>query len=211
MSYHLTNIDPTPVLGELVAIAAKRTGFDIEYRLGGQTYGEMDWVDAAEAHDAGYRPDPSTGALFLNGPMVEDLGPFWNELERLSALIVKPLDEPILDADYPIYGGFWYVVDGKPQQCEYFNGESNRGITVAECKRRFGIGEIRRCDIVGRQQRAAVQPNRTQWDRNFCTQMQDDPTIAATFTKPGHWRPNGRTIQQAYRRPRCSNKIKKVK
>ena len=57
------------------------------------------------------------------------------------------LDEPILEDDYPIYAGYWYVVDGKPVRSNYYD------ITAAEFKRRLNAGEIRRCDAVERKLR----------------------------------------------------------
>jgi hypothetical protein len=58
--------------------------------------------------------------------------------------MAKKLDEPILPDDYPIYGMYCYVVDGKVIQSDWHD------ITVAEYKRRTGASEIRRCDMVAR-------------------------------------------------------------
>jgi hypothetical protein len=57
---------------------------------------------------------------------------------------MEEFNEPILDDDYPVYGDYWYVVDGKPQRSDWHN------ITVAKYKRLMGAKEIRRCDISGR-------------------------------------------------------------
>lgn len=53
------------------------------------------------------------------------------------------LDERILEDDYPIYGDFIYIADGKPYRSDY------HGITVRDLKRREGFKEIRRYDIGG--------------------------------------------------------------
>lgn len=54
------------------------------------------------------------------------------------------LREPILEDDYPIYGGYFYVADGKPITSNW------HGITAKEFKLRENIKELRRCDAVGR-------------------------------------------------------------
>lgn len=68
-------------------------------------------------------------------------------------MIHKPLNEPILGNDQRILGGYWYVIDGRPKLCEYFADQQNSGISVAECKHRFGFSEIRRYDKIGRVKR----------------------------------------------------------
>lgn len=52
------------------------------------------------------------------------------------------LNEPILSDDYPVYCGYWYVVDGAPAR-------SNITGTVSDLKRQ-GAKEVRRCDAVKR-------------------------------------------------------------
>jgi len=52
--------------------------------------------------------------------------------------------EPILPDDYPVYGDYLYVVDGKPYRSDWHN------ITVKELKAREGFKEIRRCNIFAR-------------------------------------------------------------
>jgi hypothetical protein len=54
------------------------------------------------------------------------------------------LDEPILPDDYPIYGDYWYVADGKPVRSDWHD------ITAAQLKRAIGAKELRRCDLLGR-------------------------------------------------------------
>lgn len=59
------------------------------------------------------------------------------------------LDERVLPDDYPIYGDYLYVVDGKVTRSDW------HGITVREYKAREGVEEVRRCDIEGRRALAA--------------------------------------------------------
>lgn len=54
------------------------------------------------------------------------------------------LNEPILADNYPVYGGYTYVADGKPVVCPLGRAK------VADLKKELGAKEIRRCDIVGR-------------------------------------------------------------
>lgn len=55
-------------------------------------------------------------------------------------------NEDILPDDYPIYGGFFYVADGKPVISDWY------GIIPArEFKLREKITELRRCNIAYRQ------------------------------------------------------------
>lgn len=51
------------------------------------------------------------------------------------------LNEPILPDDYPIYGDYLYIVDGKVYRSDW------HGITVRQLKRELGATEVRRCDI----------------------------------------------------------------
>lgn len=62
--------------------------------------------------------------------------------------VAAELNEPVLADDYPIYGGYWYVADGRPVNSDW------HGITAREFKRRECVKELRRCDIVGRQRAA---------------------------------------------------------
>ena len=55
------------------------------------------------------------------------------------------LNEPVLPDDYPVYGDYLYVADGKVIRSDL------HGLTVADLKRDVGAKEIRRCDIYGRQ------------------------------------------------------------
>lgn len=56
----------------------------------------------------------------------------------------RPLNEPELPDNYPIYGGYWYLVDGKPYLSDW------HGITANELKKRLKAKEIKRCDAIGR-------------------------------------------------------------
>lgn len=67
------------------------------------------------------------------------------------------LDEPILKDDYPVYCGYCYVGDGKVVISPVSG-------SVAQLKLWLNLKEVRRCDIVGRQNQAeekkkAFNPN----------------------------------------------------
>ena len=65
-------------------------------------------------------------------------------IRRVSMYPMTELNEPVLPDDYPIYGMYCYVVDGKVVRSDWHD------ITVADYKRRTGASEIRRCDMVAR-------------------------------------------------------------
>ena len=54
------------------------------------------------------------------------------------------LDEPVLPDDYPIYGNYAYVADGRVIISNWHD------ITAREFKLREGIRELRRCDMASR-------------------------------------------------------------
>lgn len=54
------------------------------------------------------------------------------------------LKEPILEDDYPVYGNYFYVVDGEVYMSNWHD------VTVAYLKWRLGAIEVRRCDLYGR-------------------------------------------------------------
>jgi hypothetical protein len=56
----------------------------------------------------------------------------------------KELNEPVLDADYPMYGDYFYVVDGEVRRSHLHD------VTVARYKRITGAKEVRRCDAIAR-------------------------------------------------------------
>lgn len=62
-------------------------------------------------------------------------------------MTLRELDERILEDDYPVFGDFYYVVDGRVVRSDWHE------ITVLELKVRLGGGEVRRCDTIGRLQR----------------------------------------------------------
>lgn len=49
-------------------------------------------------------------------------------------------DETVLPDDYPIYGDYYYLADGKPYRSDWHD------ITASELKRREGFKELRRCN-----------------------------------------------------------------
>lgn len=53
------------------------------------------------------------------------------------------LNEPILEDDYPVFAGYWYVMDGVPRQSDV-SGDVRR-VKVAH-----NVKEVRRCDAVRR-------------------------------------------------------------
>ena len=71
---------------------------------------------------------------------------------RTDGATQMPLDEDILEDDYPIYADYLYVADGNVVRSDY------HGITAREFRNRIGATELRRCDIFGRRKAAlAVQ------------------------------------------------------
>lgn len=64
------------------------------------------------------------------------------------------LEEPLLPDDYPVYGDYLYVADGRVVRSDVFG-------TVRDLKRDTKAMEIRRCDIVGR----ASIPRKVQHER----------------------------------------------
>lgn len=49
-------------------------------------------------------------------------------------------DETILPPDYPIYGDYFYLADGKVYKSDWHD------VTVRELKAREGFKEVRRCN-----------------------------------------------------------------
>jgi hypothetical protein len=65
-------------------------------------------------------------------------------------MTMNDLNEPVLPDDYPVYGDYLYVVDGKLYRSDWHD------ITVRQLKAREGFKEIRRCDIYGRKRSAPL-------------------------------------------------------
>jgi hypothetical protein len=59
-------------------------------------------------------------------------------------------NEEVLPDDYPVYGDYLYVADGKVYRSYW------HGVTVGELKRCEGFREVRRCNIYAR--KAAMVP-----------------------------------------------------
>ena len=59
-------------------------------------------------------------------------------------------NEPVLPDDYPVFGDYLYVADGKPYRSDW------HGITVRELKRHEGFSEVRRCNIEARRRALEV-------------------------------------------------------
>lgn len=164
------DIEHSSVIAELVALAAERTKKKIEYR---------------EIPDY-YRNGKRLGVLWSASHGY--VGDFTAELDRLRAIVKEPLNEPILEDDYPVYQGRLYVANGKVR--EFIDGEN---MTVGRWKalriRNVDpINEVRRCDIVGRQLRLPVKESKP---------------ASLTISSERH-------SGQRARRRRSSNKIRKV-
>lgn len=56
--------------------------------------------------------------------------------------------ETVLPDDYPVYGDYLYVCDGRVVRSDVFG-------TVRDLRRDTGATEVRRCDIVGRSKATA--------------------------------------------------------
>lgn len=54
-------------------------------------------------------------------------------------------NEDVLEDDYPIYGNYLYIADGKVYMSDW------HGITVGQLKAKEGFKEVRRCNMSARQ------------------------------------------------------------
>lgn len=59
-------------------------------------------------------------------------------------------NEHLLEDDYPVYGDYLYVADGKVYRSDY------HGVTVKYLKAKEGFKEVRRCNISARKAALAV-------------------------------------------------------
>lgn len=136
----LGNISKSAVSQELVELACRNTGIKVEY---------------SPTHDPSDLPKPRMDAFsYPYTPLKasvwtddadQNLGLFWEEYDRLSRIVKKPLDEPILRDDFPLKTGYMYLRDSQPFE---FLEEP---MTVRRYLNRFPqYSEIRRCDIYGR-------------------------------------------------------------
>ncbi len=55
-------------------------------------------------------------------------------------------NEEVLEDDYPVYGNYLYVADGRVYMSDW------HGITVGQLKASEKFGEVRRCNISARRQ-----------------------------------------------------------
>ena len=62
----------------------------------------------------------------------------------MTALDKQALNEPILPDDYPVYGNYLYVADGKVVRSDWHE------VTARFFKAKEGVKELRRCDMAGR-------------------------------------------------------------
>lgn len=68
-------------------------------------------------------------------------------IEKLYMDVYEPgkhYDEKLLEDNYPVFFGFWYLVDGEPT-VSHLDGNAK------QLKNQLGAKEIRSCDCVGRQ------------------------------------------------------------
>lgn len=68
----------------------------------------------------------------------------------MSDIVTGFENEHLLEDDYPVYGDYLYVADGKVYRSDW------HGVTVAELKRREGFREVRRCNIAARKAALAI-------------------------------------------------------
>lgn len=61
-------------------------------------------------------------------------------------------DEGILPDDYPVYGNYLYVADGKVIMSDW------HGVTVGYMKVKEGFKEVRRCNIYARKAALEAKP-----------------------------------------------------
>lgn len=54
--------------------------------------------------------------------------------------------ERVLEDDYPVHFGYWYVVDGEPVQCELCGEYA----TALDLRTSLQASEIRHCDLRAR-------------------------------------------------------------
>lgn len=184
--YCLTNVRRTPVIAEIIELAAKHSGAIVEYRHKPEQYCEMSLEDENRAHNAGYDPDrleETHGSIWA--AVGRDLGTFWIQYTHFEGRIKKPLNEPILPDNYRVHQGYFYVVNGEVR--EFIDGIN---MTVGHWKGLFGDVpvEIRECDVTGRTAR-----------RPLVGTLRDELRVL------------GKPFAQKRRRSRTSNKIKKVK
>jgi hypothetical protein len=59
-------------------------------------------------------------------------------------MLIEYPEERELPDDYPIYGGYFYVADGKVIVSDW------HGITAREFKNREGVEVLKNCDMGGR-------------------------------------------------------------
>jgi hypothetical protein len=205
------NVRLTRVIEELINIAAERTGLKVEYRDQPGEISDMTDEEAAEARRVGYNASglrSTHGSIWISG-QGKDARPFWAELQRLSVMVKTPLDEPIMDDDEPVHQGYMYVADGKPRI--FIDGLN---MTVGRWKTLGGglsVKEVRRCDLTGRKLRLPLKQSHVGTFGSSAKLVPATDTGGGATGLPNRWDTSGHTIRQAKRRPRTSNKIKKVK
>lgn len=182
----------SPVIEELVQLAANRAGIKVFY----ENTATCD-ENVPEQHKAPQEYFDARGSVWVTkNDTNQSFRAFWDELDRLTATITKPLDEPILSDDYPLVQGYLYVANGKPRM--FIDGERQ---TVGSWKQMRikdvpVVTEVRRCDIFGRRLRLPPEKEKV------------TPIHQAWIERSSS---NRLSQNQKRRKPRNSNKIKKVR
>lgn len=117
-------------------------------------YGWWDSVEADSQEEAEVQakkkyPDHSTILEIVPGEKSTKTFDRKNNVWVVREEMKEPeLKEYVLSDDYPVYGDYLYVADGKVIRSDW------HGITVGVFKKKLRAKEIRNCDIIGRQERA---------------------------------------------------------
>lgn len=161
---YLDEVPHTQVSQELVELAAKYIGVDVEYRF-----------------LPGYTPFATVWAAYDTTP--EKVDQFWAEYERLNQLITTPLAEYVLPDQYPLVQGYVYVVNGKPRT--FIDGER---MTVGAWKRLHidgveDVTEVRNCDVPGRMLR---RPLEVEVSTALATALRNTPSNSKPKRRKGH-------------------------
>ncbi len=150
-----------PTHGELVELAREEMGCD-DCRVV-LTESEADFIDGEEGLGPLYREtfaeptfnprwdlgstnelavvDMDSGKVY-KGDRAERRWPVVSRRNAMSEIKTR-LNEPVLDDDYSVFVGYWYVLDGVPKRSMICGH-------VRELKESSGAAEVRRCDAVRR-------------------------------------------------------------
>jgi len=138
--------------------------------------------------------DGSSGVVKTKESSDDAVNRFWQEFDRLKEIITEPLNEPILPDDHPLVQGYVYVANGKPTI--FIDGERQSVGTWKQMRIKDVpvVTEVRRCDIEGRKLR--LPPEKQKVGSLGSALLETNSTNTSKNKK--------------HRKPRNSNKIKKV-